>query len=72
MDTRYATEQVVSHNGTSLKAKPIEDSATILSHCIEKEANVIGIDEVQFFDNSIVATICNLVEQGKRVIVCGT
>ena len=35
------------------------------------EANVIGIDEAQFFDDELVNVCQNLAEQGKRIIVAG-
>ncbi len=71
LDNRYAAEYVVSHNGTKHAALPI-DSVDILETVVaEKNACVIGIDEAQFFDQSIVATIFSLVHSGKKVIAAG-
>lgn len=71
LDDRYAVTQVVSHNGSRLDAQPIEGVNDILMLAVENDIDVIGIDEVQFFDKGIVDIICKLIEAGKRVIVAG-
>lgn len=70
LDDRATTEYVVSHNGNSCKAIPIEQPY-ILTSFLHDNHTVIGIDEVQFFSNEIVNVVCDLVNQGKRVIVAG-
>lgn len=69
-DTRKMVDHVVSHNGTHLKAMPIEQHEEMLS-LITANVDVIGIDEVQFFPKSVVSTIAAMLEQGKRVVVAG-
>jgi thymidine kinase len=69
-DNRSTLESVVSHNGNTVKAIPIEHPTEILSH-IATHHEVVGIDEVQWFELSIVNVICELINQGKRVIVAG-
>jgi thymidine kinase len=69
IDTRYHTEQVVSHNENSIRSTPVQFANDIL--LLAGDCDVVGIDEAQFFDEAIVA-ICNtLANQGKRVIVAG-
>ncbi|QHS23580.1 thymidine kinase [Virgibacillus sp. MSP4-1] len=70
IDNRYSDESVVSHNGNSIIARPIEHSSNIYDHINEND-DVIGIDEVQFFDEQVVAVSQDLAEQGYRVIVAG-
>ncbi len=70
LDDRATLEHVVSHNGTTIRAFPIDDHTEILK-LVTPEIDVIGIDEVQFFDPSIVATILELVDNKKRVIAAG-
>ncbi|WP_088104414.1 thymidine kinase [Halalkalibacter urbisdiaboli] len=70
IDNRYSEEEVVSHNGTKVCAKPIERSVDILEN-IEPETQVIAIDEVQFFDKEIIAVVDELANQGYRVICAG-
>jgi thymidine kinase len=69
IDTRYHAQSVVSHNKTAMECIAVADAGTILS--VAADADVIGIDEAQFFDMPLV-TICNqLANSGKRVIVAG-
>ncbi|GGB34823.1 thymidine kinase [Virgibacillus dakarensis] len=70
IDDRYANDSVVSHNGTSAIARPISSSEEILEN-IDKTIDVIGIDEVQFFDENIVAVAEELANKGIRVIIAG-
>ena len=70
IDNRYSEEAVVSHNGTSVMAKPVAHSTDIFQH-INSEIEVIAIDEVQFFDDEIVQVVQHLANSGHRVIVAG-
>jgi thymidine kinase len=70
LDNRYAEEAVVSHNGTSVMAKPISHSAEIFQY-IDEKLDIIAIDEVQFFDNEVVEVAQNLADSGYRVILAG-
>ncbi len=69
IDTRYSDEDVVSHNENAIKSTPVQSSGEILFYT--NEAEVIGIDEAQFFDDQL-PDVCNqLASQGVRVIVAG-
>ncbi|MCH8169755.1 MAG: thymidine kinase [Bacteroidetes bacterium] len=69
IDTRYSDKKIVSHNEQVLPSILIEDINEITE--LSKDAQVIGIDEAQFFSNDIIK-ICNLLaDNGKRVIVAG-
>ncbi len=69
LDTRYSDEEVVSHEGTSIKSTPVDCSSSIL--LLSSDTDVVGIDEAQFFDANIV-NVCNeLANRGVRVIVAG-
>lgn len=70
IDTRYQSDRITSHIGTSLLANPIEQ-ALLIPYKIEAETCVIAIDEVQFFE-PIIVEVCNeLAKQGKRIICAG-
>ena len=69
VDIRYDETAVVSHNQNSIHSTPVNSSLNILLMC--GDANVIGIDEAQFFDNELVFVCEKLAEQGVRVIVAG-
>ena len=68
-DIRYSKKKVTSHDNNSLKSKPINSPSKILE--IAEKFDVIGIDEAQFFDESIVEVCNKLDDSGKRVIVAG-
>ncbi|WP_417898622.1 thymidine kinase [Bacillus haimaensis] len=70
IDNRYADEAVVSHNGTSIIAMPVPSSKDIL-YQVEEQTEVVGIDEVQFFDEHIVEVIQELANRGYCVIAAG-
>ncbi len=70
VDNRYSTKEVVSHSGSSMESIDIAHAKDILDH-VKKHHEVIAIDEVQFFDEDIVAICEFLALQGKRVMVAG-
>ena len=69
IDSRYSESDIVSHSEQSLPSILISDINEVTE--LARDAQVIGIDEAQFFSNDIV-DICNkLANEGKRVIVAG-
>lgn len=70
MDNRYSEMDVVSHAGTSVKSIAVAHAEDILDY-IDKETEVVAIDEVQFFDEAIVDICEMLADQGKRVMAAG-
>lgn len=69
LDVRYSETRVVSHDEKSVQSTPVDNPASIL--LLAGDAQVIGIDEVQFFDNSIVDVCNDLADRGLRVLVAG-
>ena len=69
VDNRYSDEYVVSHNQNKIKCQPINDSKEIFDY--SKKIDIVGIDETQFFDLSIIDVCNKLANNGKRVIVAG-
>lgn len=69
-DTRTSLEHVVSHDGSKIKAHSIKDPSEIFK-LLPDESEVVGIDEVQFFENNIVEVALKLVDAGKRVVIAG-
>ncbi|ANB47843.1 thymidine kinase [Bacillus velezensis] len=70
IDNRYSEEAVVSHNGTSMTSHVISSSAEIWDH-ISESTDVIAVDEVQFFGESIIGDLSSLADKGYRVITAG-
>ena len=69
IDVRYSEEDVVSHQGNAIPSTPVESAASIL--LMGSDADVLGIDEAQFFDGQIVEVCNELAGRGIRVIVAG-
>ena len=69
LDKRYSDTRVVSHDDKSISSTPVDNASSIL--LLAEECDVIGVDEAQFFDQSIVE-ICNkLADNGIRIVVAG-
>lgn len=70
VDTRYAVREVASHDQSRFPALNVRKATDIYKH-IEPYTQVVGIDEVQFFDNDITRVATKLAESGRRVILAG-
>ena len=68
-DVRYDKKKVISHDQNSIKSKPVSNPWKIIK--LSEKFEVIGIDEAQFFDDSLVDVCNELANLGKRVIVSG-
>ena len=68
-DVRYDKKKVISHDQNSIKSKPVSNPGKIIK--LSEKFEVIGIDEAQFFDDSLVDVCNELANLGKRVIVSG-
>ncbi|WP_027376836.1 thymidine kinase [Kaistella palustris] len=69
LDVRYAEEEVVSHNKNKIRSTPVESPNEIL--LLGSTCDVVGIDEAQFFDESIVDVANHLANTGIRVVIAG-
>ncbi len=69
IDTRYSNNSIVSHSEQSLPSILIKDVKEILD--LVEDAQVIGIDEAQFFSNDLIDVCNKLADEGKRIIVAG-
>ncbi|MEJ8553984.1 thymidine kinase [Tepidibacter sp. Z1-5] len=70
IDNRYSDEDVVSHSGASITAIPIKSAKEIYDH-IDSDTQVVGIDEIQFFEDEVVDIAISLADKGIRVIAAG-
>lgn len=73
IDTRSGTTIVTSHNGNYREAVPLENSPQMIDLItrMAEDADVIGIDEIQFFSPDIIPSLRTLVAHNKRIIVAG-
>ena len=69
IDKRYHHQQIVSHNENTIRSTPVNFASDIL--LLAGDCEVVGIDEAQFFDESIVEVCNTLANSGKRIIVAG-
>ncbi|HEX8891298.1 MAG TPA: thymidine kinase [Pyrinomonadaceae bacterium] len=70
IDVRYSHDHIVSHSEMRHESSTVETAAELLSK-VEKETEVVGIDEGQFFDNDLVEVANELAGRGMRVIIAG-
>ena len=70
LDKRYSDVEVVSHDFHKLTSTPIQSPKEMLEK-VGPEVQVVGIDEAQFFDETLVEVCQTLANRGVRVIVAG-
>ena len=70
IDKRYSDVEVVSHDFHKITSTPVATPKEILDK-VGPEVQVVGIDEAQFFDDSLVEVCQTLANRGVRVIVAG-
>jgi len=69
IDTRYSEDHLVSHSDLRIPSESVNSAWEILEKA--GDAQVVGIDEAQFFGMELVEVCQTLADQGKRVIVAG-
>ncbi len=69
LDQRYSQQNVVSHDENAIPSTPVDAAEQIL--LLAGDADVIAIDEAQFFGMELVAVCQHLANDGKRVLVAG-
>jgi thymidine kinase len=70
IDARYSSDEIVSHSDMKMPSQVVASAAEILER-VGQDTEVVGIDEGQFFDLSLVDVVNTLADQGRRVIVAG-
>ena len=69
LDKRYSETRVVSHDDKSIISTPVDNASAILM--LADDVNVVGIDEAQFFDNSIVEVCNTMADNSIRIVIAG-
>ncbi|MCC6623405.1 MAG: thymidine kinase [Deltaproteobacteria bacterium] len=70
IDQRFGSDAVISHSQDRFEAKILSSSAELL-RAVDDRTDVVGVDEVQFFDAGIVEVLETLANRGVRVIAAG-
>ncbi|MDP4129736.1 MAG: thymidine kinase [Bacteroidota bacterium] len=68
-EKRFHDENIVSHDESNSRSVPVSGAGSILEQA--GNADVVGIDEAQFFDEQLPAVCDILALHGTRVIVAG-
>jgi thymidine kinase len=69
VDDRFDVHDVGSHAGVRMSAVAVDSAAELVAR--SHGCDVVGIDEVQFFEQTIVDAMLTLAEGGVRVIAAG-
>lgn len=69
IDVRYAEEDIVSHSSYRFACIPVPNATEMLRQV--GDAQVVGVDEAQFFEADLVSVVDQLANQGRRVVVAG-
>lgn len=70
IDNRYSAEHVQSHDANRVLSRVVDKARDILK-LVDDNTRVVGIDEAQFFDDSVVEVAQKLAYRRMRVIVAG-
>ena len=70
LDTRYGKNQIISHDLSKIPSHAAKTAREVLQK-VRSDTQVVGIDEVHFFDEDIVQACEKLADDGRRVIVAG-
>jgi thymidine kinase len=70
LDNRWDSAAIATHNGVRFEAIPVSSSGD-LERLVEPDTEVIAIEEIQFFDEGIVALCDRWANEGRTVIAAG-
>jgi thymidine kinase len=73
IDLRYQRDAIASHSAHTIEAVAVGDVARLRAALFPalEAIDVVGIDEAQFFDDTLVGLAMELVHAGKRVVLAG-
>lgn len=72
LDDRYGgVYRIGTHDGRVIEAAPIHRSLQV-AELLDRETQVVAVDEAQFLDDGIVPVANHLADAGVRVIIAGT
>lgn len=70
IDDRFSESEIVTHSDWRMQSEPV-DSAEDIVRRLDGRAQVVGIDEANFFGDSLVRVATDLADSGRQVIVAG-
>jgi thymidine kinase len=70
LDSRYGENHIISHDQHKIPSEWVKSAGQILE-MVKRDTQVVGIDEVHFFDRGIIRVCETLADRGLRVIAAG-
>jgi thymidine kinase len=70
VDARYSENHIVTHDDARMNSEPVSTAGEILER-LDWRTQVVGIDESNFFDLTLVDVAGKLADSGKQVIIAG-
>jgi thymidine kinase len=70
IDSRFSNDEIVSHSDIRHESANVRTASELMAK-VDRDTEVVGIDEGQFFDNELVEVVNQLAQRGVRVIVAG-
>ena len=70
IDTRYFGSQIVTHDNARMQSEALNSALEVRAK-LDRETQVIGIDEANFFGPELVDVANSLGQDGKQVIIAG-
>jgi len=70
IDDRYSENEIVSHADRRMESEAVRNAAEILDR-LDWRAEVVGVDESNFFGQELVSIATQLADSGKQVIIAG-
>lgn len=71
IDNRYGLVRVASHDGIGREDAVVVCNAEDILRRLDADTEVVAVDEIQFFDESIADVCDHLADRGMRVIAAG-
>jgi thymidine kinase len=71
IDDRYDKSDVVSHSSQRIESVPVKSVPEIVDAADRFEPQVLGVDEAQFFEPTLVDAVDRIADRGVRVICAG-
>ena len=69
IDDRYSPTNIVSHDGEEIEAQAVPNAHAIME--LAGQAAVVAIDEIHFFDDTLIDVCKQLAARGMVVVCCG-
>ncbi|MBC7798598.1 MAG: thymidine kinase [Pyrinomonadaceae bacterium] len=70
IDDRFSIDEIVSHSEMRHESLAVASAREILEN-LQPETQIVGVDEGQFFDETLIDVVNLLAKKGLRVIIAG-